>query len=82
MLKLILTSSILCLSTLAFSQTDSSAYFYKKGLEEKGKGRRLESLKQFEKAYGYNKTDKQLVGELAAAYLDLRQYAKAKEKFL
>jgi tetratricopeptide (TPR) repeat protein len=82
MLKLILTTSVLGLSTLVFAQTDSSAYLLQKGLEEKDKGRRMESLKQFEKAYSYNKNSKEVVSELAAAYLDLRRYGQAKEKFL
>ena len=82
MRRLILTYIVLGISTGIFAQSDSSSYFYHKGLDEKSKGRRLESLKQFEKAYSYNKNDKQIVGELAAAYLDLRRYALAKEKYL
>ena len=82
MLKHILSSALLAISVVAFSQTDSSGFYLNKGLDEKAKGRRLESLKQFEKAYGYNSSDKQVVSELAAAYLDLRRYAQAKEKFL
>ena len=82
MFNLILSSAFFSISVVAFSQSDSANIYYKKGLDEKAKGRRLESLKQFEKAYGYNNADKQVVSELAAAYLDLRHYAKAKEKFL
>src|SRR5688500_12516080 len=80
--RLSLTVLFLSLSFLSFSQADSSQVYFQKGLEEKTKGRRLESLKQFEKAYSYNKEDKKLVSELAAAYLDLRRYAQAKEKFM
>ena len=81
MLKIIFSTAAIFISTLAFSQTDSSSFFYQKGIEEKAKGRRLESLKQFEKAYNYNKEDKQIVSELAAALLDLRHYGQAREKF-
>lgn len=82
MLKLILASAVLSISTVAFSQADSSGFYLQKGLDEKARGRRLESLKQFEKAYTYNNSDKSIVSELAAAYLDLRRYPQAKEKFL
>src|SRR6476661_7142100 len=78
----ILTLVILCTSSLVFAQTDSSSFYYQKGIDEKTKGRRLESLKQFEKAYSYNKNDRQIVSELAAVYLDQRRYAQAKEKFM
>jgi len=82
MLKVMLTSAVVTISTLLFAQKDSSSYFLQKGLEEKGKGRRMESLKQLEKAYSYNKTSKEVVSELAAAYLDLRRYPQAREKYL
>ena len=79
--KLVMTVAILGISIASFAQTDSSTYFLQKGLEEKTRGRRMESLKQFEKAYSYNKENKQVVSELAAAYLDLRRYIQAKEKY-
>lgn len=82
MIKVILTSAVLGMSTFIFAQTDSSTYFLQKGIEEKGKGRRMESLKQFEKAYSYNKDSREVVSELAAAYLDLRRYGQAREKYL
>jgi len=81
MRKLILVSLLTGTTFIAFSQTDSSAFFLQKGLEEKTIGRRMESLKHFEKAYQYKNDDKQIVSELAAAYLDLRRYAQAKQKF-
>src|SRR3954469_15000802 len=82
MRRLIFTLAVVGITTVSFAQTDSSAVFFQKGMEEKAKGRRQESLRLFEKAYNYNKSDKQLVSELAAAYLDLRRYGQAKEKFL
>jgi tetratricopeptide (TPR) repeat protein len=42
----------------------------------------MESVRQFEKAYGYNKNNKEVVSELAAGYLDIRRYGQAREKFL
>lgn len=74
-----------CIPVLAFSQTsnspDSANYFLQKGLEEKGKGRRLESLKHFEKAAKYDANNKAVVTELASAYTDLRKYALAIESY-
>jgi tetratricopeptide (TPR) repeat protein len=81
MRKVILTAAFAGLSVIAFSQTDSSTLFLQKGIEEKAKGRRMESLKHFEKAYSYNKSDKEIVSELASAYMDLRRYHQAREKF-
>ena len=82
MLRVIITSAVLSISTLVLAQTDSSTYFLQKGLEEKAKGRRMESLKQFEKAISYDKNNKAVVSELAAAYLDLRRYSQARTTFL
>src|SRR4051812_34766894 len=82
MCRLILTSVLLSISSMVFSQTDSSSFYFQKGLDEKQKGRKQESLRQLEKAYSYNKNDQKIVSELAASYLDLRRYGQAKEKFL
>lgn len=79
--------------SLAFSQTqagssaapaprqDSASYFLKKGMEEKEKGRRLESLKNFEKAQKYDANNKTILTELAAANMDLRRYAQAIDNY-
>jgi tetratricopeptide (TPR) repeat protein len=82
MRKMLLAAAALGFSTIISAQTDSSALFLQKGLEEKTKGRRMESMKQFEKAYSYNKNSKEVVAELASAYFDLRRYAQAKEKYV
>lgn len=82
MKKFFITTVILATSTILFAQSDSSAFYLQKGLDEKAKGRSLVALQQFEKAYSFNKNDKQIVSELAASYLNLRRYAQAKEKFL
>lgn len=55
---------------------DSADFFLQKGLTEKQNGRRLESLKNFEKAAKYD-SSKAVIIELASAYQDLRKYANA-----
>jgi tetratricopeptide (TPR) repeat protein len=69
----------LFISSVAFAQADSSKYFLQKGLDEKQKGRRMESLKNFEKSFKYDSSNKVMLGELASAYMDLRKYYQAKE---
>src|SRR5687768_1035055 len=81
MQKLFLTTVLLGSSLFLFAQSDSAAFYLKKGLEEKEKGRKMEWMKQIEKAYQYNKSDKQIVSELASAYYDLRRYGQAREKY-
>ena len=76
------TIALLLASSLAFSQTDSTDYFLQKGLQEKQSGHRMESLKNFEKAYSYNSNNKAVVTELAMAYFDLRKYNQARETFI
>ena len=79
--KLILMATVLSISTMLFAQSDSANYFLQKGLDEKTKGRLMESLKQFEKAYSYNKSDVKVVTELASTYVNLRRYGQAREKY-
>lgn len=76
---------LLC-AGLGFSQTsvntinvpiDSADFFLQKGLVEKQNGRRLESLKNFEKAVRYDSSSKVIITELASAYHDLRKYNNA-----
>ena len=81
MRRLILAAVVMGTSVISVAQTDSAKFFLQKGLDEKTKGRRMESLKHFEKAYNYNKTDRQIVSELAVAYVDLRRYGQAREKY-
>lgn len=74
-------------SSLAFSQTqannisDSANYFLQKGLQEKNAGRRLESLKNFEKARQFDSNNKIIVAGLASAYYDLRRYSQAIDSY-
>ncbi|HEX6333513.1 MAG TPA: tetratricopeptide repeat protein [Flavisolibacter sp.] len=82
MRKVIMTAVLMAVTTtVLFAQSDSASAYLQRGIEEKNKGRRLEALRQFEKAYQYNKNDRQIVGELAAAYVDQRRYGQAREKF-
>jgi tetratricopeptide (TPR) repeat protein len=90
MLPKILSICLLLTATFANSQTsvtsinigtDSADYFLQKGLVEKQNGRRLESLKNFEKAARYDANSKVITTELASAYLDLRRYNQARESF-
>ncbi|HEX7845352.1 MAG TPA: tetratricopeptide repeat protein [Chitinophagaceae bacterium] len=89
MIRLYLSVCLVLACSLAFSQTsvnkivvvDSADFFLQKGLEEKGKGRRLESLKNFEKAIKYDANNKTVVSELALAYHDLRKYSQARETY-
>ncbi len=79
--KTIITVISIAIVATSFAQSDSSAFFLQKGLDEKAKGRRMEVVKALEKAYAYNKANLQVVTELAAAYSEVKFYAKAKEKF-
>ncbi|HUR67163.1 MAG TPA: tetratricopeptide repeat protein [Chitinophagaceae bacterium] len=89
----ILTFCVVMLAALpSFSQTssisitpgalvDSADFFLQKGLLEKQNGRRLESLKNFEKAARYDANSKAITTELASAYQDLRRYNLAREMY-
>ncbi|MEI6947653.1 tetratricopeptide repeat protein [Paraflavisolibacter sp. H34] len=81
MRKIILTLALMGSCTFMFAQQDSAGFFYQKAMEEKAKGHRLEVLKNLEKAYALDKGDKQITGELAAAYNDLRRYGQARETY-
>lgn len=82
-MRIILTTVFLSIITIpAFAQTDSATLFLQKGLDEKSKGRVLESYKAFDKAYNYNKTNKQIVQELADVLVALRRYPQARDKYL
>src|SRR5690348_4558533 len=81
MLRRFILPFFVLISTFAFAQADSSNYFLQKGLDEKQKGRRMESLKDFEKSFKYDSSNKVMLNELASAYLDLRKYYQAKETY-
>jgi tetratricopeptide (TPR) repeat protein len=60
---------------------DSAEYFYQKGLLEKQNGRKLESMKNFEKALRYDEKSKVILAELAASYHDLNKYSQARDAY-
>ncbi|MBK8951680.1 MAG: tetratricopeptide repeat protein [Chitinophagaceae bacterium] len=61
--------------------SDSADYFLQKGLIEKTNGRKMESLKNLEKAAKFDSTNKAVIAELSSAYLDMRKYYNAREMF-
>lgn len=74
-------TSITPITAVQTDGTDSAEYFLQKGLLEKQNGRRLESLKNFEKAARYDANSKTIITELASAYFDLRRYNQAREMY-
>lgn len=68
-------------TTIAASNSDSAVFFLQKGLQEKQSGRKLESFKNFEKAYKFDSNNKEVVSQLAAACFDLRKYSQAKDMY-
>jgi tetratricopeptide (TPR) repeat protein len=81
MIRQALLIAFLFISFFSIAQTDSLNYFLQKGLQEKQNGRRMESLKNFEKAIKYDANNKAVLTELASAYLDLRKYFQAIETY-
>lgn len=81
MFKTTLSFLLIVLPAVLFANSDSASYYLQKGIQEKQAGRRMESLKNFEKAMRYNAADKSVVFELAYAYMDLRKYMQAKEMY-
>ena len=81
LLTVVLANSQFSITTISTS-IDSADYFLQKGLLEKQNGRRLESLKNFEKAAKYDANSKTITAELASVYLDLHRYGHAREMFL
>ena len=91
MIRILQSLCLLFTVSVAYSQTsitainitvDSADFFLQKGLQEKLNGRRLESLKNFEKAAKYDANSKTITAELAAAYQDLRKYGNAREMYI
>jgi tetratricopeptide (TPR) repeat protein len=77
MMRALVAGSFLLSAFASYSQQDSANYYLQKGLLEKQNGRRLESLKQFEKSLKYDGSSRTLLNELASAYMDLRKYDQA-----
>lgn len=74
-------TSITAINVIGTTGADSAEFFLQKGLLEKQNGRRLESLKNFERAAKYDGNSKVITAELASAYLDLRRYTHARESY-
>lgn len=81
MIRIILLAAFAISSFQLFAQTDSTQFFLQKGLTEKQNGRRMESLKNFEKALKYDANNKTVLTELASAYMDLRKYFEALDTY-
>lgn len=81
-MRLIFTALLFSATTVAFAQADSAALFLQKGLDEKSKGRVMEQYKALDKAYNYNKSNKQIVQELADVLVSLHRYPQARDKYL
>jgi tetratricopeptide (TPR) repeat protein len=80
-MRVLLLATAAFVATSAFAQTDSSGFYLQKGNEEKTRGRRMESLKYYEKAYSYNKNNNEALAQLAGAYYDLHRYAQARDTY-
>lgn len=81
MQKIIFTAALAVVSTIMHAQADSAAVYFQKALDEKTKGRLMESYKHLDKAYNFNKSDEQITRQLAITLLELRRYGQAREKF-
>jgi len=81
-MRSLLTAILFSAALPVFAQTDSAAFFLQKGLDEKGKGRVMEQYKALDKAYSYNKSNKQVVQELADVLVALHRYPQARDKYL
>jgi len=81
MSRILILIPLMFISNLLLAQSDSAGFYFQKGLEEKQKGRLMESFKNFDKAYSYNNKDKEIVNELASTYFDLRKYGQARLKY-
>jgi tetratricopeptide (TPR) repeat protein len=79
--RYVIFAGALLVSSSIFAQTDSTDFFYQKGLQEKEKGHKLQALASFEKAAKFDSSNKAVVNELASSYIDLRKYYQAKEVF-
>ncbi len=87
MLRFVLSAGFMLTVSFSYSQTsfsqvktpaDSSDFFLQKGLLEKQNGRRLESLKYFERAEYYDSSNRSVTAELASAFYDLRRYGQSR----
>jgi tetratricopeptide (TPR) repeat protein len=69
--------------SISFAQnTDSSAYYFEKGLAEKNARKYREAEKNFLKAHQKAPENFEIVTELANAYMAQNRYAEAREKYV
>lgn len=81
-MRTLFTTLILFIGTSLFAQADSAAIFLQKAADEKSKGRVMEQYKALDKAYGYAKTNTQVVQQLADVLITLHRYPQARDKYL
>jgi tetratricopeptide (TPR) repeat protein len=81
-MRFFLSTVFISFAFISSAQTDSSAIYLQKAINEKSKGRTMEAYKALDKAYNFNKNNKQVVSELAKALSELRRYSQAREKYL
>lgn len=81
MLKILFTAALAGSAVIAGAQSDSAHVYLQKALEEKGKGRLMESFKALEKAHSFNAADTTIARELADALYELRRYPQARVKY-
>jgi tetratricopeptide (TPR) repeat protein len=80
--KIMLAAVATALSTVTYAQTDSAGFYFQKAMDEKAKSHTMVAIKNLEKAQSFNRSNKEVVSELANAYLNVRMLAKARENFL
>ena len=69
------------ISTLAYSQSDSSAFYYQKGLTEKQGRRFREAEKNFAKASSFDPKNASVLTEWGQSLMEQNRYVDAKDKF-
>jgi tetratricopeptide (TPR) repeat protein len=83
-MKTIFLTLLLFSISIAFSQSnlsDSAAIFFRQGLEKKKDRLHLEALRNFEKAFKYDSTNKNILAEMADSYYELRRYNQSMELY-
>ena len=82
MRKFLFTTTLAGSTLLSVAQSDSSTVYLQMARTEQSKGHKLEALKQLEKAFAFNNSNKEVTEALATAYFDLRKYPQSLEKYL
>lgn len=82
MKNLFILAMLVCFGSGAFSQSDSAAFYFEKGLAEKQAKRYREAEKNFSKAIKFEPNNLQAILELCAALVEQKRYAEARENYL